>query len=322
MKTCVVTGAGGFVGGAVARALAARGDNVVGVVRSLRSGISTGVPPVAVLACGDVADARFMRELIARYEPDEVYHYAASSIVRQAVTDPLGAARANVMGTAALLEACRGLAKRPRVLISSSDKVYGESEQPLPETAPLRPQHVYDATKAAADMIARAYCADAGVDVVLTRSCNIFGPGDLNWSRLIPGACRALVEFRCPTVFAGAMAREFVHVEDYVAAALLVAEKGVVGSAYNVGTGDVLTPAMVVAQLFAVAAGNDERFKETLEKGELEKPSASGRPSGFGELSVQTVDASRLRELGWSPAGSFDGGLYSTYRWYLDYLRR
>lgn len=312
MRTALVTGAGGFVGGAVAEALLRRGDRVVALGR-LRKPVGHAGPG-AVWVEGDVADARLLRDLVARYEPDEVYHYAAHSIVRSALRDLAGATLTNVYGTAALLSAVAEARPEARVLIASSDKSYGE-QMAVSEESALRPEHVYDATKASADLIAQAAARDLGVRVVITRSCNIYGPGDEQWSRLVPGTLLAIHEGRRPVLNAGAaeMEREFVYVDDYVRAALVLTRmisepvceaRGChYGSAWNIGTGEVLKVGDAIRAICR-AAGRPDLEPE-------HAPGANGH-----ELKAQSVQADKLRSIGWRPAWTFERGIAETARWY------
>mgnify|MGYP001595888239 CR=1 FL=1 len=310
MRTCLVTGAGGFVGSAVAAALLKRGDRVVAVGRTR----SDRWLPGAVKIEGDVADLRLMRDLISRYEPSEVYHYAAHSIVRSALRDLSGAALTNVFGTAAVLAAVADAQSQARVLIASTDKSYGE-QMGVRESDPLRPEHVYDATKAGADLLAQAAARDLGLRVVITRCCNIYGPGDMQFSRLVPATLLALAEGRRPALNAGAaqMEREFIYVQDYVRAALMLVqmlgepmciEKGChYGSAWNVGTGEVFKVGEAI-RMICRAAGRPDLQPEQL------------AGTGAHELRAQSVDTTKLRSIGWAPEWSFERGIAETVRWY------
>lgn len=310
MRTSIVTGAGGFVGTAVARKLLERGDKVVALGLSRKPDALSD----AIWVQGSITDAALVRDIVARYEPEEVYHYAASSLVRGAVRDPAGAVQTNAFGTAALLEACR-LAGVPSILIASSDKAYGEPTEPVSEESPLRPKHVYDVSKACTDLIATAFAVDFGTPLVVTRSCNIFGPGDLNWSRVVPKTCLAIHERKRPVIYdgAGGMEREFVFVSDYVSAALLLTEKLAskeipIGQAYNIGTGLVYRVRDFIQEILVAA-------NSTLE------PEIRPREGSFGELWSQSVDSTKLRKLGWSPLVTVKEGLKISAAWYGEYLR-
>ena len=195
----------------------------------------------------------------------------------------------------------------------NSDKSYGEPPDAVGEDDPLRPTHVYDATKAAEDFIALAYATDHGLPVVITRSANIYGPGDLNWSRVIPGSCRRIFDGERPVLYTDAarMIREFVFVDDYARAALLLTDhmgRGniVPGTPYNIGTGDVMAVGDLVDAI-CVASGRDV------------KPDVRDRV-GFAELVSQSVKADRIRSIGWRPEVPLREGLVRAWRWYESYL--
>jgi CDP-glucose 4,6-dehydratase len=130
--------------------------------------------------------------VLNEHEVSDVFHLAAQTIVGTANRPPRGTWEANVRGTWNLLEACRTLGSVRRVVVASSDKAYGSHDElPYREDFPLRPRFPYDVSKAAADMIARSYASTYGMRVAVTRLANVYGPGDLNWSRIVPDTARA-----------------------------------------------------------------------------------------------------------------------------------
>lgn len=311
MRTSLILGAGGFIAGAVAERLIARGDRVVCIGFSKKP---LGYRPLlehAIWLYGNVLDDGFVRDAIARYEPQEVYHFAASSQVKAGERDPSGTVAVNVIGTRNVLEACRTVGNVGGILIASSDKAYGEPDHPVKEYDGLYPCHMYDATKAAADLIAQAYARDFKLPIVITRSCNVYGPGDLNWGRIFPAVCSKLSKNQPPILHQGAdaMEREFIYVDDAVSAALhLVSQaRTLTHNIYNVGTGDVVKVSDLVRMIIS-ASGKDI---------EPEIKAAS-----FQELKSQSVDASRIRMTGWEPRVSLECGILNTVSWYLNFLSR
>lgn len=309
-RTSFVTGAAGFVGSNVVQALLDRGDNVIALAGSQHDLSHMPVLARARWVYGSVTDERLVRDIIARYEPSEVYHFAAASQVRSGERDPAGTVDVNVMGTRNVLEACRTTRCVGALLVASSDKSYGETEKPAGEDDALRPIHMYDATKAAADFIAHAFAHDFSMSVIVTRSCNIYGPGDLNWGRIFPGTCQRLVERRPPILHQGAdrMERQFVYITDYVRAALMLTAQArtLDRIAFNIGG--------TVARVRSVVEGIIKA------SGRSVQPEVIAMP--FKELKAQSVSASRLMQLGWRPITDLEVGTRLTWEWYENYLTR
>ncbi|HEX8751945.1 MAG TPA: NAD-dependent epimerase/dehydratase family protein, partial [Solirubrobacterales bacterium] len=203
MKRALVTGGHGFVASHLARALLERGDAV--------TVLDLGSPPVSGLrlqgiagdvemVTADLRDARVVDATVESSEFDVVFHLAAQTLVGPAMADPTATFETNVRGTWTLLEACRR-AEVPAVVVASSDKAYGPSEElPYREDMQLRPASPYEASKAAADAIALSYRPAFGLPVAVTRFANVYGGGDLNFSRLIPEAIAAVLDGRRPQI--------------------------------------------------------------------------------------------------------------------------
>jgi CDP-glucose 4,6-dehydratase len=179
----LITGAAGFVGTALARALIADGRSVVALVRDW-----TREPAGATVVRGDVVDHALCRRILADYEVGTIYHLAAQSIVSVCAEDPLSALEVATMGTAAILQAVRDAGRPIRVVVSTSDKVYGAAASPYSEGTPLDARHAYEVSKACQDLVARMYHSNNGVDVRVVRAVNIYGPGDPNDSRFTRAA--------------------------------------------------------------------------------------------------------------------------------------
>ena len=189
-----VTGATGLLGGWMVKELLGRGAEVVVLVRDsppscmfLRDGMDKQVTVVN----GSLADGALLRRVLAEYEIQDVFHLAAQAIVGVAKRDPVGTLKANVEGTWNVLEAARAIGD-VQVLLASSDKAYGASEDlPYLESQPLCGQYPYDVSKSCADLIGKMYAVTYGIPVAITRCGNLFGGGDLNFSRTIPGVVAA-----------------------------------------------------------------------------------------------------------------------------------
>jgi CDP-glucose 4,6-dehydratase len=317
----LVTGGHGFVGSHLAAALLLEGWEVRVLDRPgprqtdlggpRRSGLDLlGIGAEVELHEADLLDAGEASS--AARGRDAVFHLAAQTIVGLASRAPRETFEVNVRGAWNVFEASRdqGVAA---VVFASSDKAYGTApELPYREDFPLRGTYPYDASKAAADTIARCYAVAGGLPLAVTRFANVYGGGDLNFTRLIPETARALCEGRAPRIRSdGSPKRDFLHVEDAVAAYLAIAAAvasgaAAPGEAFNAG-GDRPHTVREVVDLIAAAAG-----------GGIAPSYGPGLPAG--EIADQYLDSTKLRELtGWSPRVELPRGLARTLEWYRDH---
>ena len=312
MKRALVTGGHGFVASHLARALLERGDavTVLDLAPPPLSGlVLQGVAPEVELVEADLCDARRVEGAVDAGEFDVVFHLAAQTLVGPAMADPVATFEANVRGTWTLLEACRR-ADVPALVVASSDKAYGPSDElPYREGMQLRPASPYEASKAAADAIALSYRPAYGLPVAVTRFANIYGGGDLNFSRLIPEAVAAVLDGRRPSIRSdGSPERDFLYVDDAVAAYLAIEHEvgaggPAAGEAFNAG-GERPHSVAEVVEAIATVAGDG-----------LDPEYGPGNP--VGEIDRQYVDSAKLRELtGWRPEVELRDGLGRTLEWY------
>ena len=196
----LITGATGFIGAALARALHDAGEKTVLLVRD-----DTGNwPPANGVVRGDVRDYATCVRVLADYRVNRIYHLAAQSIVATCSDDPVGALDVNVMGTAKLLQAARSVGLHPRVVVMTSDKVYGSAPSPYTEDTALDARNAYEVSKAAQDLVARMFFHNYEMDVSVVRAVNVYGPGDPNDTRLIPRTVQRCLRGVAPVIHAGA----------------------------------------------------------------------------------------------------------------------
>ncbi len=255
---------------------------------------------------GDIANRELVDHLIRSHKIDAVMHLAAESHVDRSILGPEAFITTNVLGTNVLLEAARH-AKLSRFLMVSTDEVYGSLGPTglFTETTPLDPSSPYSASKASADLISLAYAHTFGLDVVVTRCSNNYGPYQFP-EKLIPlMVANALNDKPLPVYGDGTNVRDWLHVEDHCAALTLALEKGKKGGVYNIG-------------------GNSERQNIQIVKAIL---SAVGKPESLikyvtdrlGHDKRYAIDASKIKaELGWAPTFVFEKALGETVKWYLD----
>lgn len=317
MRRALVTGGRGFVGAWLCKALVDRGIEVVSFDRRTpREKPSTlallGIEHGVCEAVGDLTDGELVAELLERHGIDSVFHLAAETIVGTVAADPASGFETNVRGTWLLLEACRG-AGIERVVFASSDKAYGAHPQlPYRESFGLQPTAPYEASKAAADLIARSYWPSYGLPVAVTRFANIYGGGDLNFSRLVPEAACGAIDGRNPVLRSdGSPVRDLLYVEDAAAAYLAIAERldrdEVRGEAFNAGGERPYSVLEIVETITRLAGTGVE-------------PDVRGAGNPEGEIDRQYVDATKLREVcGWAPEVSLEDGVERTLDWYREH---
>jgi CDP-glucose 4,6-dehydratase len=317
MSTALVTGGRGFVGAWLIRALVKRGDSVVSFDRRRTTERPSAIGMLGIegeltQVEGDLVDGARLEALLEEHGVDTVFHLAAETIVGTVQASPLAGFESNVRGTWTLLEACRQRGVE-RVVVASSDKAYGAHvELPYREDFALNATAPYEASKAATDIIARSYWHSYDLPVAVTRFANIYGGGDLNFSRLIPEAVCAAIAGRAPLLRSdGSPERDFLYVEDAAAAYLAIADgldrDDVRGEAFNAGAGRAW-PVGEVAAMIARLAGTD-----------LE-PEIRGSGNPEGEIDRQFVDPTKLRDrLGWEPTVGLEDGLARTIEWYREH---
>ncbi len=311
-----ITGCNGLLGSWLTIALVEAGAIVVGLIRDevpfsqlRRSGYRERIAVVR----GDVTDYALIERALNEYEVDAVFHLAAQTIVTIANRAPLSTFETNIKGTWTVLEAARRSPKVTRVLVASSDKAYGMHEKlPYTEDAAMQGRHPYDVSKSCADLIARSYAATYGMPVAVTRCANLFGGGDLNWSRIVPGTIRSVLRNERPIIRSdGTMLRDYLYVKDAVNAYMTLAERldapGVKGEAFNFGMDSPKTVLEMVQALIAVS-----------DHPELQPVILNSAPN---EIPAQYLDSNKARRmLNWSPRYSLAEGLRETMAWYREFL--
>jgi len=315
-RRVLVTGCTGLVGAWTVRALLDRQAHVIGLIRDhvwgselLQSGLANRIDCVH----GAVEDVALLERTLAEYEVQTVIHLAAQTIVDIARRSPLSTFETNIKGTWCLLEASRRCGFSPDVIVASSDKAYGEQlTLPYTEDSPLLGRYPYDASKACADILALTYHRTYGTSVCVTRCANFFGPGDLNWNRLVPGTIRSVLRGERPQIRSdGKSIRDYLYVKDGAAAYLHVAEclaarPELAGEAFNFSTESKTTTLAMVKRILSL-------LKSPL------RPHVLNRAAG--EIHDQHLCAAKARRmLAWRPCYSVDQALKETIGWYGDYL--
>jgi CDP-glucose 4,6-dehydratase len=316
----LVTGAYGLLGGWLVSALLDRGAAVTVIRRddTSRSALLVmGLEPRVSVVHGDVTAEGVVARAVAEYEIETVFHLAAQTLVPTANRSPVSTFETNVRGTWLTLEACRANDCVQRVVVASSDKAYGpHAELPYREGHALQPLYPYDASKAATDLIARSYWHTWRLPVAVTRFANLYGGGDFNLSRLVPEAVLAALAGRAPVIRSdGSPERDFLYVEDAVAAYLAIAE----------ALGSRGQPGPAAGEAFNAGGGRPHRVLDVVRlicelAGSGIDPDIRGQGTPTGEIDRQWVDHSKLSALtGWQAAYSLEEGLRRTLAWYREH---
>jgi CDP-glucose 4,6-dehydratase len=227
--------------------------------------------------------------------------------------NPVSTFETNIGGTWTVLEAARRSPSIGQVIVASSDKAYGSHDElPYKEDAALQGRHPYDVTKSAADLIAQSYAATYDLPVVISRFGNLYGGGDLNWNRIVPGTIRSVLRGNAPVIRSdGLFVRDYIYVEDASAAYVLLAEalagdKSLSGEAFNFSNESPITVLDLAGQILKLM---DSSLEPDI------------RNEANNEIREQFLSAEKARQtLEWEPRFDVEAGLKPTIEWYREFL--
>jgi CDP-glucose 4,6-dehydratase len=311
-----VTGCTGFLGSWLTAVLVESGADVVGLIRDqvpqselVRSNTINRIRVVQ----GDVSDYALLERALAEYEIATVFHLAAQTIAPIANRAPLSTFETNIKGTWSLLEAARRNPTVQEVVVASSDKAYGDQpELPYREDAPLQGRHPYDVSKSCADLITLSYAHSFGLKTAVTRCANLYGGGDLNWSRIVPGTIRSLLRGEQPIVRSdGTFKRDYMFVLDAVYAYMLTAESldnpQVVGQAFNFGLDNPIEALDLIKTIIRLSDHPD-----------LEPIIRNEATNEIRDQYLASDKAARI--LGWQSRYTPEQGLREAMAWYKRFF--
>lgn len=316
-KRVFVTGGTGMVGAWLVKELLAEGAYVVALVRDAdpQSELfrSRAIEKVSVVS-GALEDLWALERAINEHEIDTVFHLGAQTIVGTARRFPYQTFEANVRGTYNLMEACRlhqGMVKR--VVIASSDKAYGDQVHlPYTEETTLQGRYPYDVSKSCSDLIAQSYFHTYALPVAIARCGNIYGGGDLNWSRVVPGTIRSIVRGERPIIRSdGKFIRDYIYVKDaaqaYLALAEYLGDAAIQGQGFNFSVGKPLTVLEIVGEIQRLM--NAQHLSPVIQN------------AAKGEILSQYLSSEKAaRLLKWQPSCGLEKGLQETIAWYRAFL--
>jgi CDP-glucose 4,6-dehydratase len=313
-KKVLITGHEGFLGSNITKTLVECGAVVIGVdpnIRRKETIFSKEDYKKFKTIKGSSTDYNLVVKILHDNSIQHVFHLGAEAIVGNCNKRPLKCFQSNIEGTWKLLEACRQFGKVKTIVVASSDKAYGSLKAlPYSEEAPLTGDHPYDVSKACADMIANTYYQTYKLPVAIARSGNIYGPGDFNYSRLLPDAMRCSVNGGTFLIRSdGKYTRDYVYVDDLVNGYLLLAEKlqknQLFGESFNFSDEKPITVLHLLKTLRQIS-GNTLTYKILNE--------------AKYEIKHQYLSSEKARKvLGWKHECSLYEGINSTFQWYKYY---
>ncbi len=313
-KNVLVTGAGGFKGSHLVEQLSKSRANIISLVRDFdpRSYFEKqNLGKKSTVVIGDLKDYRKIADILSKYEIATVFHLGAQPIVTTALMNPLETLESNIMGSVNVLEAARVYGKVSEIVVVSSDKAYGPTNRiPYKEDERLQGRAPYDVSKSCADLIAQMYARVYNLPVTITRCANVFGPGDLNMNRIIPGIIESIIKNKPLQIRSdGKMIREYIYVRDSIDAYIKLAENinKAKGQAFNIAGHNIMSVLEAVKRVSAIIG-------KPIKVNILNKAKT--------EIPKQYLDGSKMKEyFSWEPKIRFEEAIMESYDWYLDALK-
>ena len=315
MRKVLITGGTGFLGSHLIKRIINEVESITIATTSIRQKTTLKALGVDIdkinLVKGDVRDFDFVRLLFNEYEFDTVFHLAAMSEVVKCQNDPKLALDVNIGGTINVLEVARTYGNVKAIVVSSSDKAYGTGDRlPYLEDDKLNGKGTYEASKSCTDLIARAYATNYDVPVVVTRCSNLYGSGDMNFTRVIPNNIKKVLDGERPVIWKGSekSTREFLYIDDAVDAYVSLVKNidKTKGNAYNIGSGEEVTIGELLELLLS-------KMDTDLTIDYVEKD--------IPEITHQYLDSNKIKnDTGWEAQICLSVGLEETIKRYKEIL--
>lgn len=305
-RIVLITGANGFVGSHLVNRLILKKAKVIALSKKEEKTLSGTINEMA-----SVEDFEKLNDIVRRNKVNIIFHLAAQPIVEVGRKNPLSTFEVNIRGTWNILEVARKN-NIQKVIVASTVHVYGDNPKvPFKEEYFPQPSRPYETSKACADLLAQSYADTYDLPVEIPRFANIYGPGDFNFSRLIPKVIRSILKGKKPEVWDIGSVRDFLYIDDAINAYLMLAQKQLVGGkrlrVYNFGAGKPIKVYDLVLKIIQLLNKDMKVKTETPPK------------ERFSEIKKQYASIAKAkRELGWYPAVTLEKGLSKTIKWYQE----
>lgn len=301
-KNIFITGISGFIGEKLAQRLTDLGMNVYGVSRSKKG---------KNILSASILDYKEMLAFIKQYHISACIHLAGEPLVETGQEDPYNTFKLNTEGALNILEIAR-VQNLEKVIIASSSHVYGNNKLPYREVYTPKPSRPYETSKACTDLIAQSYVDTFNLPVLIPRFVNIYGPGDIHYTRLIPKTIKSVINGENPIMWGGSAIRDYLFIDDAISAYIKLLDVSMerVGKnrIFNFGSSNLISVRELIEKIILIS-GNDLKIKKTDEQREQ-------------EIKAQYVSWTKAKNiLGWKPQVSLDLGLQKTVLWYNDYIQ-
>lgn len=307
----LVTGGCGFIGSHLVEELARIGARVT-VLDILLDPLSIfaqhHLRKKVSLQFVDIRNREAVLKIFKKCKPSYVIHLAAEPIVEKAYIDPFSAFETNIMGTVNILDAVRFSKHVKGVIVASSDKAYGKSKKAYTEDFPLKGDHPYDVSKSCEDLIAQTYYKTYHLPIIITRFGNVYGEGDLNFGRIIPDICKAVILKKTLLIRSnGKYVRDFIYVGDVIKGYIFLLKKfgKVKGETFNFSSKDNLSVIDLI---------------KLVEKILKVKISLKILNNAKNEIPYQHLNDQKIRKLGWKSTSTIKSKLAITLEWYKQLL--
>jgi len=311
-RNVLVTGGTGFIGSHLVENLLSEKCNIIVPYQSLNPKsyfFSQNLDKKIILVHKDIKNYKRTFDVVTKYEIDFIFHLAAQSIVPTASHNPLETLETNFMGTANVLEAARLYGNVQGIIVASSDKAYGKIPR-ASEKNPLSGDHPYETSKAAADLLVGTYFKTYGLPTVVVRFGNVYGEGDINFSRIVPASLAAIVNNRALQIRSdGKYIRDYVYIKDIVEALITIVKNisRIKGEAFNVSSNENLSVIETVKLISKIL--NSKIIYKILNR-------------AVNEIPVQSINFNKIRKvLGWKPKENLSSTIPAIYDWYKKYFQ-
>lgn len=310
-KNILVTGGTGFIGSHLCKKLLEHNCKLIVPYQSINPKsyfVTEKLDQRILLVNCDLKNFKRTLDIVTKYETDFIFHLAAQSIVPTAFYNPLETVETNIMSTLNILESAKLYGKVKGIIVVSSDKAYGKLKK-VDETKPLSGDHPYEISKVATDLLATTYFKTYKLPTVVTRFGNVYGQGDLNFSRVMPGIMKSVILNKTLILRSnGKYLRDYVYVGDVTNALITISQqiKTVTGEAFNISSYENLSVLELIKKIDNIL-GKKLKYKV--------------KDNAVNEIPVQSISFRKMKNrMGWRPKSNLKSTAQEIFSWYTNYF--